>query len=257
MNNKFIVPKTIIKGFPDFKRVVEGTDFLEVSEFFCDTIQGENFVGYPSTFLRLQYCTLNCVWCDTKEVWRRGNPYTLDELFELMKQHDVITKLREGQHLVFTGGSPLRQQEILIKFIQKFIALYHFKPFIEIENECTIMPMQQMISFVNLWNNSPKLTSSGNIPEKRYITSVIKKLSSLQNSWFKFVITKEDDWDEIWINFLSNELIKQNQVILMPCGATREELVFNQQMVVEMTIKHNVRYTTREHIMLWDKKTGV
>jgi organic radical activating enzyme len=246
-------PTTIIKGNPNFKRNVGSTDFLKVSEFFCNTIQGENFVGYPCTFLRLQSCTLNCVWCDTKEVWRYGNPYTLDELFELMKEYDVISNLREGQHLVFTGGSPLLQQEMIIKFIQKFQALYHFKPFIEIENECTIMPMPQMISFVNIWNNSPKLSSSGNLTKRRYITSVLKKLSSLQNSWFKFVITSKDDWDEIGLNFIINGLIKQDQVVLMPCGSTREELIANQQMTVEMAIKHNVRYTSREHIMLWGK----
>lgn len=37
----------IILGNPDFEKEVEGSDFINVSEFFSDTIQGENFVGYP------------------------------------------------------------------------------------------------------------------------------------------------------------------------------------------------------------------
>jgi organic radical activating enzyme len=74
------MPKTIIESYPDFTRRVDPNEpFLNVAEFFMDTIQGENFVGYPAAFLRLQNCTMGCLWCDTQEVWRRGNPYTLAE----------------------------------------------------------------------------------------------------------------------------------------------------------------------------------
>lgn len=89
------MPLEMIKGNPDFIRDFDdlnGEPFLEVAEFFADTIQGENFVGYPSTFLRLQHCTQNCVWCDTQEVWRYGNPYTYNELFSMMEEADLIRK---------------------------------------------------------------------------------------------------------------------------------------------------------------------
>lgn len=249
----------IIKANPSFKKEVDTHESLYVSEFFCDTIQGENFIGAPCAFLRLQHCTLRCCWCDTKEVWRFGNPYSFKELFTLMEdpQINLINKLLEGQHLVFTGGSPLRQQNMIVRFIQKFMATYHFKPFIEIENECTINPIQQMVSFVNVWNNSPKLSNSGNLTYKRYNPQIIKKLGELQNSWFKFVITSKEDWEEIVIDFLIPKLINKDQIVLMPQGSTRKELMENREFVVNLAIKNNVRYTTREHIILWDKKTGV
>ena len=154
--------KVIISANPDFKKEVPATDrYLEVAEFFCDTIQGENFIGWPSAFLRVQNCTLNCTFCDTKEVWRCGNPYTFDELFELIDKSDLIRKFSEGQHLVITGGSPLLQQDKLVSFLKEFIQRYGFKPYIEIENECTLFPEQALIDLTDCWNNSPKTSNSG------------------------------------------------------------------------------------------------
>lgn len=254
-----MIVKTLIAANPTFKKEKPSPDvpFLEVAEFFCDTIQGENFVGWPSAFLRVQHCSLSCTWCDTQEVWRYGNPYTFPELFDIMEKNEVIEKFKQGQHLVLTGGSPVKQQNALIVFIKEFIDRYGFKPFIEIENECTIMPKLDLIAYVDIWNNSPKLRNSGNVDIIRYQPELLKYISSFTNSWFKFVIEKEQDWQEIQNDFLDKELIYKNQVVLMPLGATRKELHANKQMVLEMAITHNVRYSTREQVEIWDLKTGV
>lgn len=250
--------KVLIKGNPTFtKTVPEGVDYLDVAEFFSDTIQGENFVGWPAAFLRVQHCTQSCVWCDTTEVWRFGNPYTFDELFELMEQNNVIEKLRAGQHLVLTGGSPVRQQESLTKFIYAFILRYDFKPYIEVENEATLMPMDEFIELVDCWNNSPKLANSYNPTAFRYQPQIIAKLASLQNTWFKFVVASEKDWQEIKKDFLDTKLITKSQIVLMPLGATRQELEHTRQFVVDVAIRENVRFSDRHHVILWDKKTGV
>lgn len=242
----------------EIKDISTGEGFLEISEFFCDTIQGEGVnTGVPATFLRLQHCSLNCSWCDTQEVWRHGDPYTFKELFHLMEEADLIRKLRVGQHLVLTGGSPIKQQFALIEFFEAFKKRYDFKPYIEIENECTIKPFYKMATLVDCWNNSPKLSTSGNSASARYRPDILKQLSKFPNSWFKFVITSEADWEEIIKDFLAPDLIKWEQVILMPCGAIRAELESNRQMVVDMAIRNNVRYSDRMHIELWDKKTGV
>lgn len=255
--------KQLIESNPAFKKTVpQGEPFIDVSEFFCDTIQGENFVGWPAAFLRVQYCTQSCVWCDSKEVWRFGNPYTFDELFELMEEGDfngksLITKFAEGQHLIFTGGSPVRVQSKLIAFIEKFVELYGFKPYIEIENESVLMPEQGLIDIVDCWNNSPKLSISGNKDSLRYKPDVLRKLSTLVNSWFKFVVASEEDWKEIKRDFLDTELIRKDQIVLMPLGATRAELFENREKVLDVAVRENVRYSTREHTAIWDKKTGV
>lgn len=233
--------------------------YLDISEFFCDSIQGEGITtGYPATFLRLQGCNLNCVYCDTKSVRDNGNPYTYTELFKLMDQFSLITKLKLGQHLVITGGSPLKQQERLIEFLQSFIKKYGFKPFIELENECVITPYIGMIRMVDQWNNSPKLGNSGNLYHLRHKSETLKMLSCLKNSWFKFVICNaKKDWQEIETDYIMANLISKEQIILMPQGKTRKEILKNSPVVIELAVRENVRFNLREHIILWDNKIGI
>ena len=251
--------KSIIKGNPTFKKEIpKHENYLEVAEFFYDTIQGEGInLGQPAAFFRVQHCTQNCVWCDTQEVWRYGNPYTFAELMELMEKTSVIEQLRLGQHLILTGGSPLKQQDRLSQFLYEFMAEYGFKPIIEIENECTLMPNSEMIELVDVWNNSPKLSHSGNLDILRYQPSVLRFLSGLENSWFKFVVSGDEDWREIKQDFLDKRLIFREQIILMPLGATRAELHKNRDKVVDIAVRESVRYCSREHVELWDRMTGV
>lgn len=231
---------------------------LYVSEFFFDTIQGEGIhLGHPSAFLRLQYCTLDCIWCDTNEVWRDGNPYSLKELLSMIAKAGLNRKLEDGQHLVITGGSPLLQQEKLAQFLRTFNLEFGFFPYVEVENECVILPSPEIQPLVNCWNNSPKLENSGNSRFNRYDPAIIKDTALLPNSWFKFVITERCDWAEIEEEYLEPGLIKREQIILMPEGTTREELAAHTEMVVELAIRENVLYRSREHITLWNKMTGI
>ena len=234
---------------------------LFVSEFFYDAIQGEGInTGQPSAFLRLQGCTLNCSYCDTKKIRDKGNLYSYTELFNLMEinsPYSMVDKLRKGQHLVITGGSPLKQQTRLIGFLQTFINNFGFKPFIEIENECTIFPEVELMQLVDVWNNSPKLENSGNPYHLRYKPGVLKMLSCLNNSWFKFVICNPEDWNEIVDDFLTPKHILKEQIILMPQGQTRKEILKNAPAVLELAVMENVRFSLRDHIILWNGKVGV
>lgn len=250
--------RTVIEAFPKTKRVADEdtTPILNIAECFTDTIQGENKVGVPCTFLRMQGCTLNCVWCDTQEVWRQGNPYSVKELLKIFDETGVIDNLKKGQHLVLTGGSPIKQQDALVTFIKAMEHKYKFKPIIEVENECTLMPSDKMFDIVDLWNCSPKLTSSGMPLKARYHPEIISKLAT-KNANFKFVITSEADWEEIDEMFIESGLISKEQVVLMPEGMTREALQQHYDIVVEMACKYNVRMTDRLHVTIWNKKTGV
>lgn len=250
------MPKTLIKQLPNFVKKVEGEDKLAISEHFMDTIQGEGIsTGVVSSFLRLQGCTLECIWCDTLEVWKFGNEYSFDEIFKLWEDNNLIQKFKEGQHLILTGGSPLKQQNRLVRFFDIFVNKYGFKPYIQVENEGTLMPMPEFVNIVDLWNNSPKLSNSGMKEIARLKPDLIKYLSSLPNSWFKFVINNQEDWKEIEKDYLP--LIKKEQIILMPEGITQKELSKNREWVANMAIENGVRYCDRLHIVLWNKKTGV
>lgn len=193
--------------------------------------------------------------CDTLDVWPHGNEYSFEEIFELFDNIDLPERLKAGQHLVLTGGSPLKQQKRLISFIQSFIARYGFKPYIEIENEGVLFPVPEFEQLVDCWNNSPKLANSGMKERVRLKPDVIKHLNNLENSWFKFVIASQEDWEEIKNDYLP--LISKEQVILMPEGITQDELNERREFVAEMAVKYGVRFSDRLHITIWNCKTGV
>lgn len=250
------MPTTLIQQNPSFTKEVKDGHTLSISEMFCDTLQGEGVTaGVISTFLRLQGCTLECKWCDTLEVWKNGNKYNFDEIFKLWDDVGLPLRLQRGQHLIITGGSPLKQQEELVHFITAIYGRYGFKPYIEVENETVLMPSAELIFLVDQWNNSPKLGNSGMKARARYKPDVIRATSKLNNSWFKFVISSHIDWDEISNAFLP--FINLSQIILMPEGQTQDELNKSRELTADLAIKHGVRFSDRMHVTIWNKKTGV
>ena len=251
-------PITVIESKPILRKPFPKDPYLEISELFYNTIQGEGvYAGTPAVFLRLQHCTMNCAWCDSASVWRQGNPYSINELIDIFIKNGVVDALSRGQHLILTGGSPLAQQEALSMFLVALIKRTGVFPFIEIENECTLRPEPSIISLIHCWNNSPKLSNSGNSRIVRYQPPILRYLSELSNAWFKFVVRNESDWAEIQENYITPGYIKKEQIILMPVGGSRQELESNRENVVSLAIEHGVRYSDRLHVEIWDQLTGV
>lgn len=258
---RFEMVDTIIESFPKEKREArsDGSSILNISECFANTIQGEGkYVGVPATFLRLQGCTLACNFCDSLEVWKKGNPYSVLELIELLTFKDVTPSLKDGQHLVITGGSPLKQELAVRKFIDAFMSINSFLPHIEIENEAVLFPTAAgILNMVYAWNNSPKLSNSGMPVNARYKPEILSQYSKLSNVSWKFVVSNKDDWDEIKKDFIDTGFVNKRNLILMPEGVTREQLQDKYQWLVDLCCKENVRMTDRLHVTVWNKKTGV
>jgi len=254
------MPKTLISSESATHPIPEGykEGKLMISELFIDTIQGEGrTIGFPCIFIRFTGCTLNCSWCDTTEVWRKGLYYTFEDLFTMLEISGTIGKLKTGQHLILTGGSPLKQQKSIVEFLMQFISKYGFKPFIEVENECVLMPSRHLISLVDQWNNSPKLANSNMKVKARMKPDIILATALLPNSWFKFVVYCQEDWNEILSDFVETGLVTMDQIILMPLGINQEELSKSREFVVNLCTENSVLFSDRLHITIWDKKTGV
>jgi organic radical activating enzyme len=252
--------KIIIAGNPKRKKEAMDKNMpqLKIAEFFSRTLQGEGTsVGTPSAFLRVKDCTLNCTWCDSAEVWRFGNSYSVFELLDLMLDSGLVEDLKNGHHLVLTGGSPVKQQENLSTLIALFQVRHGFIPYIEVENECVLRVDNVFASFVSQWNNSPKLTNSEMKRELCYKPGIITQAARFNNSWFKFVISQPEDWIEIFDDYLMPGLIDRSQIILMPCGMNRQELDKSREMVADIAIRENVLFSDRLHVTLWNQKTGV
>lgn len=259
---EYLVNTDIAKEFPQF----ETRSALKVSEIFYDTIQGEGaYTGAPSIFLRLAGCPVNCVWCDSRNIWKQAITIDILYLIDLFKKEGLIERLNKGHHLVITGGSPLLQQDMLLLFITNLVHECNSKPFIEIENECSMVVRDENVSLfylINCWNNSPKLENAKSEFAGRYNPEALKQVSvEALECWFKFVVdpdNPEETWKEIQSKYLDMGLIKRSQIILMPLGASREELTPQRRAsVAEFGVSKGVRYSERVQINLYDKRQGV
>lgn len=228
--------------------------FLSVSEKFY-SIQGEGqTMGMPSIFLRLSGCNLLCKsdsWvCDSIDVWKKGIKTPFSEVFT----DSEIYALNQGAHLILTGGEPFLHASNLTRFLEWFYHVHHFKPIIEVETNGTIID-HGLAEWIMYFNVSPKLSNSGEKKEKRFNEYALKFFNYYKNAIFKFVISSEVDVEEMNREFLP--YINVRKVVLMPAGATQEELNKTRLLVIEQCLKNGLRYCDRLHIVAWNKKTGV
>lgn len=254
---------------------------IRVSEHFY-SLQGEGpTTGVPSVFLRLQGCNFMCggigtekdgelhngaKWrCDTIEVWTKGKHYTNEELYELFLDNGYVNHLEWGAHLVVTGGEPLLQEDGIAQFIDYFVNRAKFMPFIEVETNASIVP-KNLFSVVSQWNLSPKLASSGVTMDKRYVEDALTYFAGASralhrnnpiNITFKFVVSCEEDYQEIKEMFVDRFNINMDSLMLMPGGDTQELLSVTRPLVAEICKKYRHVFSDRMHISIWDKKTGV
>lgn len=226
---------------------------LVVSEKFY-SIQGEGqTMGRPAVFLRLAGCNLLCKsdnWvCDSIEVWQKGTKTPFKDVFN----DDYIKVLKNGAHLIITGGEPLLHQKKIIDFLIWFNEKHKFKPIVEFETNGTIMPHERLIMLTEYWNVSPKLSNSGETANKRINEVAIEFFNSQPNTIFKFVVSCKDDILEI----LNEYNLNMKKVVLMPAGDSQELLNKTRQTVAELAIELGLRYSDRLHIVIWNQKTGV
>lgn len=240
-------------------------DKLPVSEAFY-SIQGEGItMGVPAVFLRLGGCNLMCggngtqhdkklhhgaTWrCDTIEVWMKSKAKKFNEVLS----SDQLKALQLGAHLIITGGEPLLHQEAIIEYLQYLIPKVG-NLYTEVETNGTITPTVELTKLVSQWNVSPKLTNSGNTYEQMRNIGALQSFNLL-NTQYKFVISDKADWDEIQLMY--QPYIDTDKLILMPAGEDIDLLNENKELVAELCKQYAIRFTTRLHIEIWNKKTGV
>ena len=243
---------------------------MKISELFF-SIQGEGKrIGYPSYFIRTNYCNLRCKFkggnlCDTDFTsWYPDDTQNIGEI-TLSKVLDDYQKYN-SRDVVITGGEPSMQLEELNDLCCELKKLKE-DVFITIETNGTYIG--DFVNHVDLISISPKLRSS--VPynsefeimheSNRINVKAFKKYnecfkSRLIDIQWKFVYTGEDDVNEI--KELQEQIgFKNRDIFLMPEGRTRKDLERSRLKTVEMCKKYNYNYSDRLQILLWDLKRGV
>ena len=250
------------------------------------TIQGEGkLAGVPSLFIRLSSCNLRCIWqmndgsycrCDT--TYASFHP---DQTMEI-RVDEIIQWLKHNigavRHVVITGGEPLLQKKPLALLCQKIKD--ELELHITLETNGTLFDAD-VAKWVDLFSISPKLRNSEPHADKlaayslkeagpfkfhaerRFNLNVLQSYIDLchnsdKDLQLKFVIGKQQDYIEIKEEYLAKlNDYNTNDILLMPLGATQEEIAKSAPMVLEMAIANGWRYSPRVHIDLFGSKQGV
>jgi 7-carboxy-7-deazaguanine synthase len=223
--------------------------------------------------------------CDSTSQWAwRGEDKEFQYLIDSWKEQGIYEDILNGTiHLIWTGGEPTIKghQESIVNFHQYWASIldenqdkvklpiyddglneckFIYSPlfiFNEIETNGTIYIENELMQLIDQINCSPKLANSGLIEKQRIKPEAIKRIMEHSNYQFKFVISNEEDVQEIFRDFIVPFSIPLANVVCMPGLDSQTDFHERTQFVLEMAKKYKFRGLTRLHISAWDKTLNV
>lgn len=233
---------------------------LSVSEIFGPTIQGEGpSQGRATMFLRLGLCNLDCSWCDTPYTWdwsgKNGIKFDREQELVRMPVRDVASQIvfesKSARRLVISGGEPLLQKSALDELVDLMIS----EGFdIEIETNGTLTATPRLLARVQI-NISPKLSNSGIDRDKRINLDTLAELLSY-DSTLKFVVTSEDDLDEIE-EIRSALSVDPRRVFIMPEGISSQKILEALPSIMSIAARRGYGVSPRLHVLAYNNLRGV
>jgi organic radical activating enzyme len=203
--------------------------------------------------------------CDSTSQWLwRGEDKEFDYLINRWKEEGVYDYIKDGSvHIIWTGGEPTIKghQESIVNFTNYWLSRYldrnDVTPFYEIETNGTIVIEEPLFKMLDQINCSPKLSNSGMTEKQRIVPAAIERIKQHKNYQFKFVISTEDDVQELFRDFVVPFNIPLKNVICMPGLDDAANFEERTQFCLEMAKKYRFRGLTRLHIAAWNKTLNV
>ena len=252
---------------------------LNIAEDFY-SVQGEGVTtGVPAYFIRLKACNLMCGgtdgslveegkatwWCDTEYVWKKGLEKSFEYLEDRWKEEGILDWVLQGRvNLIWTGGEPTipKNQRAIVAFLDWFHKKWDrlqdkIHVFNEIETNGTIYIEDELFNKINQINCSVKLANSGMSKQRRIKPLALERIMSHKNYWFKFVISNEEDLDEIERDFVTPFNIPPKKVLMMPGLDKQENFHERTKFCMEAAKRFGYTGLSRMHVSAWDQTTGV
>lgn len=209
---------------------------LRITEIFR-SLQGEaDTVGMPTTFVRLTGCPLRCQYCDTAYAFTGGEPMTLAQILERVRELGA-------HHVCVTGGEPLAQRGVLALMT----ALCDAGHRVSIETSGA-MPIDaidpRVVRVVDL-----KTPGSGEVGRNRY-----DQLAHLRAAdQVKFVICDRADYDWSRAQVEQHALAQRCGVLFSP---SHEQLPAGELADWIVADRLPVRLQVQLHKYLWGNVPG-
>jgi organic radical activating enzyme len=273
---------------------IDSNKLLISSDFY--SVQGEGkSSGVPSYFVRLGTCNLTCgmsrkfannllkeqsledgeifegdlhaegkaTWtCDSTSQWLwRGENKDFQYLIDRWREEGIYEDIKNGTiHIIWTGGEPTipKHQEAICNFLNIWThSDIDITEFNEIETNGTCYIGDDLFFNLHQINCSPKLSNSGMTEKQRIVPHAIKRIMEHSNYQFKFVISNEEDVQELFRDFVVPFNIPLKNVVCMPGLDDVANFEERTQFVLEMAKKYKFVGLTRLHIAAWNKTLNV
>jgi organic radical activating enzyme len=224
--------------------------------------------------------------CDSTSQWLwRGEDKDFQYLIDRWKEQGIYEDIKNGTiHIIWTGGEPTIKghQEAIVNFRKYWYELVknedfpgvdfgpadrtgyqarhfdkYFAPFDEIETNGTVVIGEDLFTFLDQINCSPKLSNSGMTEKQRINPDAIKRIMEHSSYQFKFVISHEEDIKELFRDFVVPFSIPLTNVVCMPGLDDVANFEERTQFCLEMGKKYKFRALTRLHIAAWNKTLNV
>ena len=222
--------------------------------------------SYSQEVIDLMIPSKDSEWvCDSIPVWVKSNPIKFQDIIDKFSENELVYEgiISGLVHLIWTGGEPLLKvnQDKIIEFFNYWEKTTdpNYIPYVynEIETNGTQYITDEMFDLINQINCSVKLKNSGHSKGMRIVPSALERIMEHHNYWFKFVISKEEDIEEIFKDFMVPFSIPPDRIILMPALSTQKEFHEKTKFILELSKKYQLRSCQRLHISAWDQVIGV
>lgn len=273
------------------------TDKLLISSDFYSVQGEGISTGIPSYFVRLATCNLTCgmsrlftnklmkektledgeifvgdleqegkaTWtCDSTSQWLyRGKNEDFQYLIDRWKEQGIYEDIKNGNiRIIWTGGEPTikKHQEAINNFTNYWMEQEKDSlddVYYEIETNGTNVFNSILFDNINQINCSPKLSNSGMTEKQRIVPEAIQDIMLHSNYQFKFVVSTEEDIQEMFRDFIKPFNIPLKNVVCMPGMDSQEQFHERTNWVLEMAKKYKIRGLSRLHISAWDKTLNV
>ena len=237
-----------------------------MSRKFANQLEKEKKLEDGEIFVGDLHAEGKATWtCDSTSQWLwRGEDKDFQYLIDRWKEQGIYDDIKEGNiHIIWTGGEPtIKGHQVAITNFFKYWSTQEnfdesYNVFNEIETNGTVVIDEDLFEIIDQINCSPKLANSGMTAKQRINPEAIKRIMQHGNYQFKFVISTEEDVQELFRDFVVPFSIPLKNVVCMPGLDDQSDFHERTNFCLEMAKKYKFRGLTRLHISAWNKTLNV